>query len=96
MEEIRRPMIMCKNGLIASGHYLASLSGVKILMKGGNAIDAAIATAAVLCVVRPHMTGIGGDAFMLIYNGGDDELRALNASGPASARAFLVSNQDEL
>jgi gamma-glutamyltranspeptidase/glutathione hydrolase len=94
MEEIRRPMIMCKNGLIASGHHLASLSGVKILMEGGNAIDAAIATAAVLCVVRPHMTSIGGDAFMLIYSAGDDELRALNASGPApltAAREYFLN-----
>jgi len=87
MEKIHRPMVMCKNGLVASGHHLASLSGVKILIEGGNAIDAAIATSAVLCVVRPHMTGIGGDAFMLIYSAENDELKALNASGPAPLTA---------
>jgi hypothetical protein len=62
-----RPVTMAPHGLVASPHYLASQAGVEILKKGGSAVDAAIATNAVLNVVYPHMCGIGGDAFWLIY-----------------------------
>ena len=57
---------MAPHGLVASPHYLASQAGVDALKKGGTAVDAAIATNAVLNVVYPHMCGIGGDAFWLI------------------------------
>ncbi|MFQ5843080.1 MAG: gamma-glutamyltransferase, partial [Thermodesulfobacteriota bacterium] len=58
-----RPVVMGTNWMITSGHPLASQAGASILDKGGNALDAAIAANAVLGVVRPHMCGIGGDAF---------------------------------
>ena len=76
-----RPVTMAPHGLVASPHYLASQAGVDILKKGGTAVDAAIATNAVLNVVYPHMCGIGGDAFWLIYSAAQKDLAFLNASG---------------
>jgi gamma-glutamyltranspeptidase/glutathione hydrolase len=90
---IHRPIIMSKNGLVAAGHHLASLAGIDILMRGGNAFDSAIATSAVLSVVRPHMTGLGGDAFALLFNAQSGSAEALNASGPApkdASRQFFL------
>jgi len=76
-----RPLTMAPHGLVACPHYLASQAGVDILKKGGTAVDAAIATNAVLNVVYPHMCGIGGDAFWLIYDASKKDLAFLNASG---------------
>ncbi|HYB21873.1 MAG TPA: gamma-glutamyltransferase, partial [Thermodesulfobacteriota bacterium] len=76
-----RPVTMAPHGLVASPHYLASQAGVDILKKGGTAVDAAIATNATLNVVYPHMCGIGGDAFWLIYDASKKNLAFLNASG---------------
>lgn len=78
-----RQLVMATHGMVSSGHYLASLSGLKVLQRGGNAVDAAIATAATLTVVRPHMCGIGGDGFMLYYDQRTNRLMALNGSGRA-------------
>src|SRR5690606_13650503 len=68
-----------KNGMVATSQPLAAQAGLDILKKGGNAIDAAIATAACLTVVEPTSNGIGGDAFALVWVKG--ELHGLNASG---------------
>ncbi|MFB7139365.1 gamma-glutamyltransferase [Gottfriedia sp. NPDC056225] len=70
-----------KNGMVATSQPLAAQAGLDILKKGGNAIDAAIATAAALTVVEPTSNGIGGDAFALVWVKG--ELHGLNGSGPA-------------
>ena len=67
--------------MVASSQPLATLAGLQILMNGGNAIDAAIATAAVLGVVEPSSIGIGGDAFCLFYSAKEKALKALDASG---------------
>ncbi|MDG5786249.1 gamma-glutamyltransferase family protein [Evansella sp. AB-P1] len=72
-----------QKGMVATSQPLASQAGLDILKKGGNAIDAAIATAACLTVVEPTSNGIGGDAFALVWTKG--ELHGLNASGPAPA-----------
>jgi gamma-glutamyltranspeptidase/glutathione hydrolase len=67
--------------MVVSPHYLASAAGAKILQKGGNAYDAAVAVSACLAVVYPHMTGLGGDSFWLMYNQQDGQMRAYNGSG---------------
>ncbi|MEK5444818.1 gamma-glutamyltransferase [Fredinandcohnia sp. FSL W7-1320] len=72
---------IAKNGMVATSQPLAAQAGLDILKKGGNAIDAAIATAACLTVVEPTSNGIGGDAFALVWVKG--ELHGLNSSGPA-------------
>lgn len=65
-----------------------------VLQAGGSAVDAAVATSAVLCVVYPHMTGLGGDAFWLIYDAPRREVRCLNAAGRAAAAATIGAYRD--
>ena len=73
--------------MVTSGHALASQAGIRTLMAGGNAVDAAIATAAALGVVEPAGSGVGGDGFILIYWAETGEVSAVNATGPAPAAA---------
>jgi gamma-glutamyltranspeptidase / glutathione hydrolase len=75
----QRMTTFAANGMVATSQPLAAQAGLEILKKGGNAIDAAIATAACLTVVEPTSNGIGGDAFALVWTNG--ELHGLNASG---------------
>jgi gamma-glutamyltranspeptidase/glutathione hydrolase len=70
-----------KNGMVVSSQPLATLAGVEMLTSGGNAVDAAIATAAVLGVIEPSSTGVGGDAFCLFYSTKEKTVKALDASG---------------
>ena len=63
-----RPTVRAANGIVASGHHLATIAGVDALRDGGSAADAAIAAAAVCAVVLPHRTSIGGDVFALAYD----------------------------
>lgn len=78
-----------KNGMVTSPNYMASVAGLEVLQKGGNAVDAAIATAATMTVVYPQMTTLGGDNFWLIYNAKTKEVKALNASGRAGEKATI-------
>ncbi len=82
-----RPSVMGRNGMVTSGHALASQAGIQTLMSGGNAVDAAIATAAALGVVEPAGSGVGGDGFILIYWAETGEVSAVNATGPAPGAA---------
>lgn len=77
----RRELVYGKKGMVAASHPLAAQAGRDILKAGGNAIDAAVATAAALTVVEPGSNGIGGDSFSIIWKNG--ELYGLNASGPS-------------
>ncbi|MEM3571642.1 MAG: gamma-glutamyltransferase, partial [Candidatus Bathyarchaeia archaeon] len=82
-------LIIGSEGAVVSPHYLASIIGMKVLMNGGNALDAAIAMNATLCVVYPHMSGIGGDLFLLIYLENSGKLIGLNSSGKAPFKASI-------
>ncbi|MBI2888258.1 MAG: gamma-glutamyltransferase [Chloroflexi bacterium] len=73
--------VAATSGLIATPHHLATQAGLRVLQQGGNAVDAAIAANAVLQVTEPHMCGLGGDLFMLIWPAAEGKLRALAAGG---------------
>lgn len=82
-----RPEVRGARGGVSAGHPLAAEAGMAVLREGGHAVDAAVAMAAVLAVVRPHMNGVGGDAFVLFWDEAAGEVRALNGSGRAGALA---------
>lgn len=82
-----RPDVRGMRGAVSADHPLAAQAGLQVLQDGGNATDAIIAMAGVLAVVRPHMNGIGGDAFGIFYDGETGEVTALNASGRSGALA---------
>ncbi len=75
----RRSPVLANNGVVATSQPLAAQAGLRVLQQGGNAVDAAIATAAALTVVEPTSNGIGSDAFALVWDGA--KLHGLNGSG---------------
>jgi len=82
-----RSEVMARNGMVSTSQPLAAEAGLRILMQGGNAIDAAVATAAALNVVEPMMIGMAGDLFAIVYSAKDHKLYTLNASGNAPSGA---------
>ncbi len=84
-----RTLIMGNNGVVAAGHPLASVAGLKMMQRGGNAVDAAVAAGFVLAVVKHEACGLGGDLFSLVYMKDEGKVRALNASGPAPGNATI-------
>jgi gamma-glutamyltranspeptidase len=81
--------VRVRRGLVATPHALASEAGLRTLRRGGNALDAAIAAAATIAVVYPHMNGIGGDNVWLIHDAAHRRVRALNAIGRSAAGITL-------
>jgi gamma-glutamyltranspeptidase/glutathione hydrolase len=88
----KRNVVYARNGVVATSQPLAAQAGLDILKKGGNAIDAAIATAACLTVVEPTSNGIGGDAFAIVWF--HNQMHGLNASGvsPSSISIEKLKN----
>jgi gamma-glutamyltranspeptidase/glutathione hydrolase len=91
-----RPTVMGTRGAVASAHPLASLAGLRMLLEGGNAVDAAVAVAAALNVVEPFMSGAGGIGLMLISRARTGERHVLDFIGPAPAAADPRVSEDEL
>src|ERR1700745_20295 len=85
-----RSEVMARNGIVSTVQPLAAQAGLRILQQGGNAIDAAVATAAALNVVYPANTGIGGDLFAMIYVAKEKKVYQLNASGIMPSGATLA------
>jgi len=83
----RRSAVVARKGAVSTSQPMAAQAGLKILQDGGNAVDAAVATAAVLNVVEPMSTGIGGDMFALIWHKNERKVVALNGSGRQAAGA---------
>ncbi len=88
-----RPPAVCAEGMVATSQPLATRAGVRALERGGNAADAALAAAAVLCVTEPMSTGIGGDCFAQVWR--DGCLEGLDAAGPAPAAADPAAPVEE-
>lgn len=86
---VHRGPVMAANGMVASAHPLATATGVDVLRRGGTFIDAALATAAVLNVVEPYNSNLGGDVFLIVYDAKRNETVALNGSGVAPASATI-------
>ena len=84
-----RSEVMARNGMVTTSQPLAAQTGLEILRQGGNAVDAAVATAAVLNLIEPMNVGMAGDLFAIIYTAKDHKLHVLNASGMAASGANL-------
>ncbi|HNS51460.1 MAG TPA: gamma-glutamyltransferase [Anaerolineae bacterium] len=91
----RRSGVMARHGMVATSQPLAAMAGLRALLRGGTAADAAVTTAAMLNVVEPMSTGIGGDCFALIYQAGSGRVAALNGSGRAP-KAFTLAEARRL
>ena len=94
-ETLRSPTLGLR-GVVATSQPLASNAGLDILKRGGNAIDAAVATAAVLTLVEPNSTSLGGDAFIMIYIAAEKKLVGINASGRAPYTMTLDALNEKL
>src|SRR3982074_486225 len=82
-----RPLIIGRRGAVAANHPLAAQAGLLALRAGGNAIDAAVATALTTAVVEPMMSGLGGDAFYHVFQQETGRAVVFNGTGPAPAAA---------
>jgi gamma-glutamyltranspeptidase/glutathione hydrolase len=85
-----RSEVVAQHGMVVTGQPLAAQAGLQVLLRGGNAIDAAVATAAVLNVVEPMMVGVGGDLFAVIYIAREKRIYVLDASGTAASGATVA------
>ena len=85
----RRSTVLARRGMVATSQPLAAMAGMRMLMEGGNPIDAAVATAAALSVVEPFYTGVGGDLFALVWMDRERQVHSFNGSGRAPGAASI-------
>ena len=89
-----RSQVIAGEGMAATSHPLATLTAIDVLRAGGNAADAAVTAVAVLCVIEPHMTGIGGDCFTLIADP-DKPVWGYNGCGRSGAKSSTEALLDQ-
>lgn len=87
IETAHRPVVMGTRGAVTCGHPLGSMAGIRMLERGGSAVDAIVAMAAAVAVVEPSMSGVGGDGFTLVYDSRDRTVYTVNGTGPAPRTA---------
>ena len=91
----RRSSVVARNGIVATSQPLAAQVGIDVLKQGGNAVDAAVATAAALNVLEPMSTGIGGDMFALVWMNNTKKVVAVNGSGRSASAANTQDVKDK-
>ena len=89
-----RPSVVAQHGMVATSETQAAMAGLRVLEEGGNAVDAAIATSAALCVTEPMSTGLGGDMFALTWMAKDRKVTALNGSGRAGMKCVFGGDEE--
>lgn len=89
----KRTNVIARNGVVCTGNNLATQAGLRMLMQGGNAVDAAIATAACLTVVEPCSNGLGSDGFAIVWM--KNKMYGMNSSGH-SPYAISIDKVDEI
>lgn len=87
IETAHRPVVMGTRGAVTCGHPLGAIAGIRMLERGGSAVDAIVSMAAAVGVVEPQMSGAGGDGFTLVYDAGRRQVFTVNGTGPAPNRA---------
>ncbi|MGB3305040.1 MAG: gamma-glutamyltransferase [Thermomicrobiales bacterium] len=92
---LSRPTTLATNGMVATPHYLASATGLRMLEAGGSAMDAVLAANAMLTVLYPDQTAIGGDCFFLVYDAQSGETVGYNGSGAAAMNASAAALRDQ-
>src|SRR5881227_274663 len=85
-----RSVVIAPHGMVATSHPLAAQIGLDVLKKGGNAVDAAIATNAAMGLMEPTSNGIGGDLYAIVWDAKTQKLYGLNASGRAPGKATIA------
>src|SRR3954451_10631630 len=90
-----RSVVMAPHGMVATSHPLAAQIGLDVLKRGGNAVDAAIATNAAMGLMEPTSNGIGGDLYAIVWDAKTQKLYGLNASGRAPGKATIKYFHDK-